>query len=66
MADDTPHRNTDERTKLRDRPPEIEKGAAERARRKAVRQQMTPDAEPDDTIEGEGTPGLTVGGGGHA
>jgi hypothetical protein len=33
----------------------------------AAERQMTPEAEPDDTIEGEGSPGLTImGGGGHA
>ncbi len=33
-------------------------------KRRVARKQMTPDAAADDTTEGEGSPGLNIGGGG--
>jgi hypothetical protein len=36
-------------------------------KRRTAQKQSTPEAEPEDSTEGEGSPGLTImGGGGHA
>jgi hypothetical protein len=48
------------------RSPRVRKAVDADARKPAPRQ-STPEVEADDTLEGEGSPGLTItGGGGHA
>jgi hypothetical protein len=67
MAEPRKPAPADTDAQVKSRPPAIEDGAKRRA--KALREaqrQMTPQADVDDTVEGEGSPGLTIGGGGHA
>jgi hypothetical protein len=49
-----------------DNPRPKEPGDKPEAKKPKFKPQPLGKAAPDDTVEGEGSPGLTIGGGGHA